>query len=136
MSAAWRSGSPSGSFPVPDSARRLDLDALRRRGLGGDLPWRYYVGRLGGAPVATAELFVGEGVAAVHHLVTLSEVRRRGIGSAMTRRLLGDARALGYRVGVLTASPSGIGNYRRIGFREYCEVRRFEWEPSQGTADR
>ena len=120
---------------MPDGARRLYLDALLRRGLGDDLPWRYYVGRLGGAPVATAELFVGEGVAAVHHVVTLPEVRRRGIGSAMTLRLLHDARALGYRVGVLTASPSGIESYRRIGFREYCWFRRFKWEPSQGTAD-
>ena len=116
--------------PVPDGARRLYLDALRRRGLGDGLPWRYYVGRLDGTPVATAELFVGEGVAAVHHLVTLPAVRRRGIGSAMTRRLLGDAHALGFRVGVLTASPSGIGSYRRLGFREYCWFRRFEWEPN------
>ena len=108
---------------------------MRRRGLGTDLPWRYYVGRMGSAPVASAELFVAERVAAVHHVVTVPEARRRGIGSAMTLRLLHDARALGYRVGVLTASPSGIGSYRRFGFREYCEFRRFEWEPRQGTAD-
>ena len=121
-------------FPLPDDARRHALETLLRRGAGGGLPWRFYLGRLGGRPVATAELFVGAGVAAVHHVVTLPDVRRRGIGSAMTLRVLRDARALGYRVGVLTASADGIGSYRRIGFREYCRFRRYEWHPDQDAA--
>lgn len=116
-------------FPVPDDARRVPLGALRGRGLGDGVPWRYYVGRLDGRVVATSELFVGEGVAAVHYVVTLPEVRRRGIGAAMTLHVLREARALGYRVAVLTASPDGIGIYRRIGFREYCTFHRYEWHP-------
>src|SRR5437588_294535 len=93
----------------------------------GDAPsWRYFLGRLNGKPVATAKLFVGAGVAAVHHVVTLPEMRRRGIGTAMTLRVLHDARAMGYRVGVLTASPDGLGSYRRIGFRDYCWFRRYD----------
>lgn len=47
-------------FPVPVEERRLYLDSLCLRGLGEDLPWRYYVGRLDGAPVAISELFIGE----------------------------------------------------------------------------
>jgi len=116
-------------FPVPDDVRRLHLDVLRRKGLGDALPWRYYVGRLDGVPVATSQLFVGESVAAVHLVVTLPEVRRRGIGTAMTRHVLREAHTLGYRVGVLTASPFGIGSYRRIGFRTYCLFSRYEWAP-------
>ena len=119
-------------FPLPDDARRYLLPVLLERGLGDDLPWRFSLGRLNGAPVATTEIFLGEGVAAVHHVVTLPEVRRRGIGTAMTARALRDAHALGYRVAVLTASPDGIGSYRRLGFREFCQVRRYEWEPSDG----
>ena len=30
-----------------------------------------------------------------------------------------DARALGYRIGILASSPLGFGVYSRIGFREY-----------------
>lgn len=116
-------------FPVPSDIRRICLGVLRQRGLGDALPWRYYVGRLDGQPVATAELFVGTGVAAVHYVVTLPEARRRGIGAAMTLHVLREARALGYKVGVLTASPEGIGLYRRIGFQEYCLFRRYEWSP-------
>ncbi len=120
-------------FPVSDDVRRLYFDVLRQRGFGDHLPWRYYVGRLGGKPVATSELFVGEGVAAVHYVITLPELRRRGIGTAMTLHVLHEARAMGYRVGVLTASPDGIGIYRQLGFREYCWFRRYEWGPHYGS---
>lgn len=117
-------------FPVADDVRRVMLSALRQRGLGDDLPWRYYIGRLEGRPVATSELFVSDGVAAVHYVVTLPELRRRGIGAAMTLRVLDEARALGCRLAVLTASPDGIGIYRRLGFEEYCTFRRYEWTPN------
>lgn len=116
-------------FPVPESVRRHHFDVLRQRGLGDDLPWRYYVGRLNGTPVACSELFIDRGVAAVHYVVTLPEQRRQGIGAAMTLHVLREARALGYRVAVLTASPDGAGIYRRIGFREYCWFHRYEWSP-------
>lgn len=53
----------------------------------------------------------------------------------MTLRVLRDARALGYRVAVLTASPSGIGVYRSLGFREYCLFSRYEWEPRENETD-
>jgi GNAT superfamily N-acetyltransferase len=118
-------------FPVPDAGRRRLFDALRLRGVGRDLPWRYYVGRLGEQPVACAELFVDQGVAAVHYVVTLPQVRRGGIGAAMTRHVLREARAQGYRVAVLTASPEGIGIYRRVGFQDYCWFHRYEWEPDE-----
>jgi GNAT superfamily N-acetyltransferase len=110
---------------APEVVGRFWLDAFRQMGSGDDLSWRYFVGRLDGRPVATSKLFIGAGVAAVHHVVTLPEMRRQGIGTAMTLRVLDEAHAMGYRVAVLTASPDGIGSYRRIGFQEYCQFRRF-----------
>lgn len=47
----------------------------------------------------------------------------------MTHQALRDARRMEFQVGVLTASPDGIGSYRRIGFREYCWFHRYAWEP-------
>jgi GNAT superfamily N-acetyltransferase len=114
-------------FPVPPSGRRRALAVLRRQELRAGLPWRYYLGRLAGVPVATAALFTTAEAAAVHHVVTLPAARRRGIGTAMTARVLGEARAYGCRLGVLTASPDGLGLYRRLGFRAYCQVRRYVW---------
>ncbi len=111
---------------APAEIRPGMFEVLRQRGLGDDLPWRFFLGRLDGEPAATSELFIGEGVAGVQHVVTLPEQRRRGIGRAMTLHVLRDAQAMGYRVAVLTASPDGIGIYRRLGFREYCWFRRYE----------
>jgi GNAT superfamily N-acetyltransferase len=114
-------------FPLPVDERPLFVDAWYERGLGDGLPWRLYLGRLEGEPVAISMIVMAQGVAAVHYVVTVPEVRRRGIGRAMTMHVLREARAMGYGVGVLTASPDGIGIYRRLGFREYCRFRRYEW---------
>ncbi|MGH2343587.1 MAG: hypothetical protein ACRDG4_00055, partial [Chloroflexota bacterium] len=35
-------------FPVPADLRALHFEALRRRGLGDDLPWQFYLGRVDG----------------------------------------------------------------------------------------
>jgi len=94
-------------------------------GLGPDLPWRYYLGTFQGKPIATALLFFAAGVAALHSVVTLPEARYKGIGTAMTLAALREARREGYRVAILTASPYGVRIYRRIGFREYCTISRY-----------
>lgn len=116
-------------FPVPPEIRELSFEALRLRGLGEDCPWQFYQGWQDGTPVATAELFIGEGVAGVQYVVTLPELRRQGIGAAMTQHVLREARAGGHKIAVLTASPDGIGIYRRLGFQDCCWFRRYEWDP-------
>lgn len=115
--------------PAPEETRKLHFAALLNRGLGDGPPWRYYVGYFDGKPVATSELFVGEGVAAVHYVVTQRDLRRRGIGAALTLHVLRAARDQGYHVAVLTASPEGHGTYQRIGFQDYCWFHRYEWAP-------
>jgi len=90
---------------------------------------RLYLGTIDGKPVSTACLFLEAGVAAIHHIVTLHEFRRQGIGTAMTLMAAREARVAGYRVGVLTASPFGINIYRRLGFQECCQISKYEWYP-------
>lgn len=119
-------------FPMQDEIRRAHFLARRALWLESDRTLTCFVGRWEGKPVATSMLYLGKGVAAVHHVATLPEYRRRGIGSAMTLRVLHEARNRGYRVAVLTASSEGIGSYRRIGFHEYCSFRRYEWGPDSG----
>lgn len=101
-----------------------------RLGLGDDAPWRHYVAWFDERPVATATLLLAAGVAGVYFVLTVPDARRRGIGRAITLRALRDARDLGYRTGVLGASPMGLPLYRQLGFQEYCCIAVYEWSPS------
>lgn len=98
-------------------------------GLGLQPPLRNYLGMLGDTPVATSSLFLAAGVAGLMFVSVVSEHRGRGMGRAMTIAPLLDAKAAGYRVGVLQASQAGYHLYRNIGFRKVCRVDHFEARP-------
>jgi GNAT superfamily N-acetyltransferase len=116
-------------FPVPAEIRAVCFEVLLQRGFGDDRPWRFYLGRVSGIPVACAELFEYQGVIGVQHVVTLPAARRRGIGAAITQHVLREGQGRGCKVATLTASPAGIGLYRRLGFAEYCKIYRYGWGP-------
>jgi ribosomal protein S18 acetylase RimI-like enzyme len=103
------------------------VDATTSFGLG-RAPWRLYLGRLGGEPVATNLLFCGGGVASVYAVATVASARGRGIGGAITLAPLLAAREAGYRHAVLFSSDMAVGAYERIGFRG-CGIRinRYLW---------
>jgi len=107
-------------------------EMYRRIGLGDQLPWRHYLGRLDGVPVATASLFLSAGVAGIYFVFTVADARRQGVGAAITHAALCDARALGYRLGVLGASTLGYSVYQRLGFQECCRIGIYEWRVPLG----
>jgi GNAT superfamily N-acetyltransferase len=121
-------------FGVPESVTPPLLDLTL--GMGLDLPWRYYLGRLHGEPVAISFLFLGAGVAGIYAVATLPHARRQGIGAAITLAPLRDARAMGYRVGTLSASPMGVPVYQRLGFQQYCELHRYVWSTGDTVQER
>lgn len=43
-----------------------------------------------------------------------------------------EARAEGYAIGVLHASPMGLPLYERLGFRTVCRVEHFVWKAEAG----
>ncbi len=114
-------------FGLPDPDRDAMFDIEVSLGLDQPSARRLYLGLLDSEPVATSMLFLGAGVAGIYGVSTLPHARRQGIGSAMTTKPLSEARALGYRVGILHASDMGLSVYRRLGFREYCKLSSYEW---------
>ncbi len=100
-------------------------------GLGDAQPLQRYLALLGGAPVAIAVLFLGAGVAGIYEVATVPAARRKGIGGAVTLEALRQARALGYRVGVLEASPMGFPVYQRLGFQQTCSFDIYSFTPAQ-----
>ena len=89
--------------------------------------FRHYVAFVDGVPAGTASLFPSEGVAGIYNVYTRPEFRRRGIGEALTRAALDDARELGLDVAVLQASPMSASLYRRMGFVGYCSFGHYVW---------
>jgi GNAT superfamily N-acetyltransferase len=59
----------------------------------------------------------------------VENARRRGIGKALTLQPLIEARKLGYNLGVLGSSEMGYGVYQSLGFKEYCKIHQYIWQP-------
>jgi hypothetical protein len=85
---------------------------------------RAYVALLDGVPVGAGETTLVDGVLGVFGIATVPAVRRRGIASALTARVIGD-RAGEAEVAALSASAQGRSVYEALGFRTI--MRREVW---------
>jgi GNAT superfamily N-acetyltransferase len=120
LAAGFGEGPPEASW-VREIYGRIGLD---------DDAWRHFVGRIDGAPVATATIFFGAGAAGLYFVCTSPDARRRGIGAAISHAALADAREAGFGLGVLGSSPMGQRTYERLGFETVCDVHVYEWSPA------
>jgi GNAT superfamily N-acetyltransferase len=114
-------------YDMPDWAAQGWVDAALNIGIR-KTPWKMYLGRLDGQPVASHILMNGGGVAGVFGIATIPSARGKGIGAAITLQPLLEAREMGYRYGVLFTSEMGKLVYERIGFRLVdCHINRYFW---------
>ena len=88
-----------------------------------------YTGLLEGLPVATAFIFLSDGVAGVYSVATVPSARRKGIGAYITAAPLLDAKERGYEVSILHATKMGFPVYERLGYREICKKVTYYWKP-------
>jgi GNAT superfamily N-acetyltransferase len=76
-----------------------------------------FVGTLEGKPVGTSIAIRSGDASGVYNVGTLSQARRRGIGSAVTWAAVGAGRAWGCDTIVLQSSVMGLSIYAEMGFR-------------------
>jgi len=74
------------------------------------------IARKAGQPVGTGLVYAHGETAGLHMVGVLPEARRKGIARKIMLRLLDDARARGFPLATLQASPMGEGLYRELGF--------------------
>ena len=82
-----------------------------------------------GNPVASSLVCYEAGVAGIYNVTTLEEARGKGIGTAITLAPLHEAKKLGYEIAILHSSEMALNIYKQMGFKEYCKIEWFMWEP-------
>ncbi len=96
-------------------------------GLNGDQPLRHYVARLSGEPVGALSLFLGREAAGLYNVEVAPQRQGRGIGTAMTRVALEEARNLGAHVGVVAPTRESRSMYERLGFVLHLQALPMFW---------
>ena len=109
-------------FGMPETLRAPLTSMLRQLPAGSVHPVR---GWLDDEPAGIGMLYDIGGVAGLYNIATLGPARGRGVGYAVTNRLVDLARELGHRHCVLVATSMGLPVYERLGFATSCRVTHF-----------
>ncbi len=103
-------------------------DVYMHSGFGAGTPWHHYIAWLHGAPVAMSSLLLHAGLAGIYGVATVPEARRQGIGAAITLHTVHEAARLGYHIATLSPTEMSLAIYRRIGFKEHCQIHHYALE--------
>lgn len=117
-------------FGVPEEFEKVWYDFFVETVF--EMPFWSYLALLNERPVGTSQLFPSAGVAGIYNVTCLPGARGQGIGAAITLAPLLDARAMGYRIGILQASSLGYRVYRRLGFQDFGKLSVYLWENDTG----
>lgn len=83
------------------------------------------IARHGGSGAATGMAFDHDGDCGIFNVVTVPGARRRGLGTAVTAKLLHDARARGCLTATLQATEMAERVYAAAGFRDLGLIQEF-----------
>ncbi|PKM48912.1 MAG: hypothetical protein CVV02_18295 [Firmicutes bacterium HGW-Firmicutes-7] len=88
--------------------------------------FKCFVAKYKGEIIATSFLYVNKDIAGIYFVATDKAHQNRGIGKLITMAPLIFAKERGYRLAILQASPLGEIIYKKIGFKEYCRLGRYQ----------
>ena len=106
---------------VVDQLYRRDIEVFVPRGM------RFFAASIGGAKAGLAALQSLTGVGYISTLLTMPAFRRRGVGSALVRRVVDESLSAGDELVHLLAEKDGAPQrlYERLGFRVVSTVVSF-----------
>jgi GNAT superfamily N-acetyltransferase len=110
-----------GAASWPEYLRVLDVPPGLLTGVD-QTTFHVLVARLGGASVATGMAFDHHDDCGIYNVTTSPPARRRGLATALTARLLHDARARGCRTASLQSTEMAERVYAAVGFRDLGRI--------------
>ncbi|MCM3764497.1 GNAT family N-acetyltransferase [Neobacillus niacini] len=72
----------------------------------------HFLARLDGEVVAVSSVIYLAGVAGIYNVATLEKARGKGIGTAITKQPLFEAKSKGYQLAILHSSDLGFNIYK------------------------
>jgi GNAT superfamily N-acetyltransferase len=76
--------------------------------------------------IATAFSYICDGIAGIHMVGTLEELRGRGLATGITKKILMDTQSEGCKLCTLQASKLGRPVYEKIGFKAVSDI--IQWK--------
>jgi GNAT superfamily N-acetyltransferase len=118
LTGSWESPKEVAPWMMNNASFNLAIE--QRRGLS--LPRKMYLASLEGAPCAGSILFWSKGVAGLQTVGTVHSARRKGVGTAVVKSALADARAMGFKHVVVLSTVEAVDMYKRCGFRLFGKL--------------
>jgi ribosomal protein S18 acetylase RimI-like enzyme len=97
-------------------------------GYNKNLPFLRFIGLMDKKAVSISAIFLGSEAAGLENVTTLPEWRRKGIGAIMACHAINFAQSSGYNISVLWSTDMGFNLYKNLGFKQYTELKRYDWE--------
>lgn len=113
------------SFGADDSDINEMFDLELKLGFDKKLQRIHYLCYYDDIPAGSATIFYDDDTVGIYCIGVLNEFRRKGIGKIITKKPLIDSKMLGKKTAVLHSTPLGKPIYKKLGFKEFCTLKRF-----------
>jgi len=118
LARSWESPENTESWMLQNACFNLSIE----RKMGLSLPRRMYLGFLDGRAVGASILVWSDEIVGLEMVGTIHSARGKGVGSAIIRNALADARAMGFKFAVVLSTVEGFRLYEKNGFKEYGKL--------------
>jgi len=86
------------------------------------LPRKMYLGIIEGEPAGASMLYWSDEIAGLQDVGTVHSKRRCGVGEAVVKAALNDARSMGFGFVVVLSTVEGVRMYEKVGFRTFGKL--------------